>query len=144
MDTLWTLWTHSQMQVSTLRVAGYLGCSWGAQRFRHSALEAGIIFWVQSYTIPCTKMKIYLKKKTAKKNPPLSCTHSTDKPGLATPKIESLRRYFYTKTFLVTLLTITWFPDFHLCLASCLCIAVQFAVSLQLGFCLAVHPWDNF
>ena len=87
---------------------------------------------------------ILWKKKQTKKQKPFSCTHCTGKLGLAIPKTESLRRYLYTKSVLVALLTRTRFPDFHLCLASCLWVSVQLTMSLQLEGCLAAHPWEKF
>lgn len=61
------------------------------------------------------KWSFILQTKQNKTHSPVLIPPAT---GLATPKIDSLRRYLYTKTIIVTLLTITWFPRFHLCLAS--------------------------
>lgn len=92
--------------------AGHQGHSWG---FRGSELhlwrQRGV-FWVQNYIL---KKKVLIKKKISQTHKKKKiCTHFTVKAYLVTPKTETVRRHFYFKTRLVTLLTITWLPDSHL------------------------------
>lgn len=110
-DSEQTPWIH----ISTVYGAGHQGHSWGitgsdTHTFggREVYSECKIIQKKKKVLIK-NKQKIPQTHRTKK-----ICTHFSIKTYLTTPKTETVRRYLYFKTSLVTFLTITWLPDSHL------------------------------